>query len=141
MDAFFLSGAAHVAVIVMAVMAAISVLAAIMMRDQPTLKGPILMLALAVAFSAGAWYVHNSEAAAKDEAVAARYKYLKNKYGVRVRATPEVTDLEKPGRWRIGDQFRPCHLAESKLTLADPVVLCQTDEGKYWELPKIADRS
>jgi hypothetical protein len=135
MDAFYLSGAATVTVIVMGIAAAIAVLSAFGMRDQPSLKGPILMVVLAVALGAGAYYVHGAAATAQDQAVAERWHVLKAKYGMKVKATKEVTDLEAPGKWRIGNQYRSCNLVEAALTIEDPIVVCQDADGRYQPLP------
>lgn len=135
MDAFFLSGAATVTTIAMGVVALIAVLSAFGMRDQPTLKGPILMVVLALAMGVGAYYIHGQAAVAQDQSVTERYKFLKAKYGVKVKATKEVTDLEAPGKWRIGNQYRSCHFVESSLTVEDPIVVCQAADGRYQPLP------
>lgn len=134
MEDILISGVSTVLVCILGGFGVLMLIMTWMTRDQDSLKGPVLAFIVACAAAAGSYHLYGMSVEAKDRAYAERFDYLSEKYGVEVEATDEVTDLEMPGKWRIGNKFRPCRINNSDLTLDDPKVLCQFKDGKFYEL-------
>lgn len=141
MDSFLLTGAAQSLVFVLGAVAALFVLIAYAMRDQDTLKGPVLALLVTTGFAVGAYVLHGAVATARAEATQTRLEVLSDKYGVKIRPGDDVSDVTTLNRWRVGKFYRLCHLMTDDLADPDPTLVCQFEDSQTYEIPTAEQRS